>query len=146
MPGGGADPNMRVAELIVVVALAACSGQQTATQVPATASPGDGQTITVRLSSFAFDPDIIRLTIGEPVRIRFVNDSDKGHDFSAPAFFAASTFPAGTRSPAGGAIEVGAHQTTDVLVVPRVAGNYQFECTHPLHSLFGMTGRVQVTP
>ena len=105
--------------------------------------PQPVQGITIRLSNFAFNPDQVTLRVGVPVRLHLVNDSSGGHNFSAPAFFAASAFPSGA-SPAGGVIDVAAGGSADVVVTPRAAGTYKFECTHFLHSLFGMTGRIIV--
>ncbi|MEA2737605.1 MAG: hypothetical protein QOH05_912 [Acetobacteraceae bacterium] len=106
----------------------------------------DGETITVRLSSFAFDPDHLRLKGGMPVRLRLVNESSGGHDFSAPGFFAASNFLPGSSAPPNGDAAVGSRQTVEIALVPRTPGTYRVECTHFLHSLFGMHGTIEVTP
>jgi len=108
------------------------------------ASTNDGEAITVRLSDFAFDPEHLRLKAGVPVRLRLVNDSGGGHDFSAPAFFAASSSLPGSLPPTDGGIEVGSHQTVEIALVPRMAGTYPLECSHFLHSLFGMSGTIEV--
>jgi hypothetical protein len=79
------------------------------------------------------------------VLLRIVNDSSGGHDLSAPALFTAGTFPGGA-APATGKIDVASRQSRDVLFVPGVVGNYRVECTHFLHSLFGMSGKVVVGP
>jgi plastocyanin len=107
---------------------------------PRAASP---ETIVVRLSNFAITPETLHLPSGRMVLLRIVNDSSGGHDLSAPALFSAGTFPGGA-APAGGKIEVASRQSRDVLFVPGVAGNYRVECTHFLHSLFGMSGKVVV--
>jgi plastocyanin len=112
---------------------------------PQTLQDQPGQTITIRLSSFAFDPDRLSVPVGVPLRLHLVNESSGGHNFSAPALFAASTFPSGA-PPQNGTIEVSAGSSVDVVLIPRVSGTYRFECTHFLHSLFGMTGRIVVTP
>ena len=83
---------------ILVIVLAPCSGKPTITQRAATQT-GDGGTITVRLSSFAFEPEQIRLKAGVPIRLRLDNESDGGHNFSAPTFFAASSFHPGSSFP-----------------------------------------------
>src|SRR6202044_2103775 len=54
------------------------------------AAEGKSEIVTVRLSNFAFDPNYLRLKAGVPIRLQLVNESNGGHDFSAPAFFAAS--------------------------------------------------------
>jgi plastocyanin len=137
---------MRIGTILLIVALASCSAQPPAGTGQASAPPADGGTVTVRLSNFAFDPDHIRLKAGVPVRLRFVNESDGGHDFSAPKFMAASSFPPGTSAPADGVVEVASHQTVEIALTPNVPGTYPFECTHFLHSSFGMNGTVEVIP
>jgi plastocyanin len=102
------------------------------------------QTITIRLSSFAFEPDHLRLRAGVPVRLRLVNESDGGHDFSAPAFFAASAYFAGSAPPPEGTIDVAGKSAAEISVVPQRPGTYRVECTHFLHSLFGMTATIDV--
>ena len=109
----------------------------------AQASADDIPTIVIRLSNFAFAPDQIRLRSHAPVRLRLVNEASGGHNFSAPEFFAASTFPGGT-APPDGKIEVPAGSSIDLVVIPGTAGVYKVECKHFLHSLFGMTGRIIV--
>ena len=108
------------------------------------AQTNEGGDITVRLSDFAFDPEHLSLKTGVPVRLRLVNDSGGGHDFSAPAFFAASSIQPGSLPPTDGGFEVGSHQTVEITLIPRIAGTYPLECTHFLHSLFGMNGTIQV--
>jgi plastocyanin len=106
----------------------------------------DAETVTVELSNFAFEPEYLRLKAGVPVHLHLVNKSNGGHDFSAPTFFAASTFPAGTAVPPHGEVAVGSRETVDITVVPRTPGAYRLECTHFLHSLFGMHGTIEVVP
>jgi plastocyanin len=101
------------------------------------------ETINVRLSSFAFHPDQLRLRVGVPVRLHLENESSGGHNFSAPAFFAASIFPTGS-PPQNGKVEVAGKSSVDITLTPRAPGTYKVECTHFLHSLFGMTGTIVV--
>lgn len=100
--------------------------------------------VTIRLSNFAFTPHQVQLHSGVPVRLHLVNDSSGGHNFSAPAFFAVSTYPSGSPPP-NGKVEIAAGGSVDITVVPGAAGTYRVECTHFLHSLFGMTGVIVVT-
>jgi plastocyanin len=137
---------MRIVMMLLVVALTSCSVQPPASTGQATAPPAAGGTVTVRLSNFAFDPEHLRLKAGTLVRLRFVNESDGGHDFSAPQFLAASSFPPGSPAPVDGAVEVASHQTVEIALTPNVPGTYPFECTHLLHSSFGMNGTVEVIP
>jgi uncharacterized cupredoxin-like copper-binding protein len=110
---------------------------------PAGAGP-EAATITVHLSNFAFAPDRLRLRTGVPVRLHIVNDSTGSHNFNAPVLFLlASAFPDGA-PPVSGKVEVGPSGTEDILFVPRAPGTFKLECTHFLHSIFGMTGSIVV--
>jgi len=135
---------MRIVQSAVAVVLVAVPGlpPAIAQSVPAAA----GQTVTVTLSNFAFEPEHLRLKAGVPVRLRLVNDSSGAHDFSAPAFFAASSFPPGTPEPADGDVDVAGHDTVEINLIPRTAGTYRLKCTHFLHGLFGMHGSIEVSP
>jgi len=137
---------MRIIMIPLIVALASCSVQPPASTERTAAPPADGGTVTARLSDFAFDPEHIRLKAGTLVRLRFVNESDNGHDFSAPSFVAASSFLPGSPAPVDGAVEVASHQTVEIALIPNRPGTYPFECTHFLHSTFGMHGTVEVIP
>jgi uncharacterized cupredoxin-like copper-binding protein len=108
------------------------------------AAPGPDK-ITVKLSNFAFAPDQLHLRANVPVLLRIENDSTGGHNFSAPALFSASIFPDST-PPTNGKVEVGPKSSMEIVLVPRVPGTYRVECTHFLHSLFGMSGNIVVEP
>ncbi|HEY2619774.1 MAG TPA: cupredoxin domain-containing protein [Acetobacteraceae bacterium] len=114
--------------------------------VAVSAQPSQGQpaeAITIRLSNFAFAPAQLQLRVGVPVRLHLVNDSSGGHSFSAPALFAASAYPSGA-PPQEGTVQIAAGGSVDITLVPRAAGTYKLECTHFLHSMFGMTGTIVV--
>lgn len=99
------------------------------------------RTVQVELSSFDFDPEVIRLRAGEPVVLRLANSGGGGHNFSAPRFFAAAS---GVSGPVrDGAVEVASRSTVEVRLVPR-RGEYRLRCTHTLHSALGMRGRIVV--
>jgi plastocyanin len=109
------------------------------------AAPALPDEIVVELSSFAYSPDPLQLRAGVPVRLKFVNKSSHGgHDFAAPAFFAASAFPPGTTPPRDGSVDLAAGETAELTLTPRVPGTYKVRCTHLLHAWFGMTGSIVV--
>ena len=111
--------------------------------LPASAQPDWSRVprVDVRLSSFDYDPDTIRLRAGQPVVLRLTNSGGGGHNFSAPAFFAAARVAGGPVD--NGAVEVGSRRTVDVRLTP-AAGRYRLRCTHTLHSAFGMRGTIVV--
>jgi plastocyanin len=97
--------------------------------------------IEVQLSSFAFTPEEIRLTAGEPVTLHLVNTGSGGHNFAAREFFAAAT---GVSGPVvDGRVEVGSRATVDVTLTP-AAGRYRLRCTHTMHTMMGMSGEIIV--
>jgi plastocyanin len=137
---------MRTVIIPLIVGVASCSIPPSPTNVEAAGPASGGEVITVQLSNFAFDPDEIRLKAGVPVRLRLVNASDGGHNFSAPSFFATTRFPPSSSLPLNGTVEVPPHQTIEMAVVPQVQGRYPLQCTHFLHSTFGMHGTIEVVP
>jgi len=123
---------MRVLQLAVILALPVIASAQ-----PPAAAP----IVRVELSSFDFDPMIIRLRAGAPVVLRLVNRGDRGHNFSAPLFFTTAT---GVSGPVrNGKVEVEGGQSVDVRLTPR-RGNYRLKCTHTFHSALGMEGDIVV--
>jgi plastocyanin len=138
-----ARPLLLIAGLIVAAPAVALSQTRALAAAGPDAAP---ETITIRLSSFKYKPDHLQLRAGVPVRLRFVNDSDGGHDFSAPDLFSTSAYGPGSSPPERGRVDVPGHGTAEISIVPRRPGTYDFHCTHFLHSLFGMTGTVVITP
>lgn len=131
--------------IALAIALAVLSGYITVSQSnsPAAASV---QSVSVRLSNFAFNPNHLVLKASVPIRLRLINDSSGGHNFSAPAFFAASSVQPGSIIPVNGAVAVSSEQTVELTVVPHTPGQYKVDRTHFLHHFFGMTGTIDVAP
>lgn len=103
------------------------------------------QEIDVTLTNFAFTPDALSLRAGTAYRLHLVNGSTSSHNFAAKDFFAAATVaPADAGKVKDGAIEVGKQQTVDVTVTPSRAGTYDLNCTHFMHTMFGMKGQIVV--
>ena len=135
---------MRRVAMTFLLVLATCVMPIEVRSQPSQGAAAGPETIAIRLSNFAFTPEHLRLRIGVPVRLRFVNESSGGHNFSAPTFFAASAFAPGSTPPPDGKVEVTAGATVELTLTPRMPGTYKLECTHFLHSLFGMTGTIVV--
>ncbi|HUJ45606.1 MAG TPA: cupredoxin domain-containing protein [Rhizomicrobium sp.] len=102
--------------------------------------------ISVKLTSYAFTPSTITLKAGKTYRLHLTNGSQKGHDFTAAEFFAASTVAPEDKAKLeeDSEVEVGAGKSVDVTVTPTRAGTYPLTCSHFLHSTFGMTGTIIV--
>ncbi len=114
---------------------------------PAAAAQTDwsrAQVVEVRLASFDYDPNAIRLRAGQPVVLRLVNESGRGHDFSAPQFFALAAVNPGDRARIRrGSVEVPKRETREIRLVPE-RGRYRLRCTHAFHSTLGMRGEILV--
>lgn len=105
---------------------------------------GSAQRIEVKLSSFDFTPSTLRLHAGRPVVLHLVNTGSGGHDFTAPAFFAAAQVRPQDRGIVGkGSLDLRGRRSVDIALVPK-AGNYPLKCSHAFHKTFGMTGRIVV--
>lgn len=119
-----------------------------ATQLPSgelRAQPAVPETVTVELSNFKFSPREISLQRGHAYRLHLVNAAGGGHDFSAPAFFAASAIAPEDRGKiADGKVKLSGNQAVDITLTPRTAGTYPLTCTHFMHSGFGMKGQITV--
>jgi len=118
-----------------LAALAACSLLLSA---PAVAQPAQ---FTIRVWSFGFAPNPIRLVAGQPVTLTFVNTSGSGHDFTAPGFFQHARIISGRR---GDEVELRPHETKSITLVP-TRGTYQAHCGHFLHKQMGMSDYIIVS-
>lgn len=98
----------------------------------------------VLLTTYDIQPGEIRLKAGEPVRLRFVNNSNQGLTFSAGSFFRNARLR--RRDSAlvrGGSIAVPPLSTRTVVLVPK-PGRYRATGANFLHRLLGMSGRIIV--
>jgi uncharacterized cupredoxin-like copper-binding protein len=100
--------------------------------------------VDVTLSNFSYSPSAIHLRAGQPVVLHLVNSASGGHDFTAERFFAAASVrPQDRGSISQGSVQLSAHQSRDIMLVPK-AGRYPLKCSHTFHKMFGMTGTILV--
>ena len=104
------------------------------------------EVVSVSLTSYAFTPSTITLKAGKTYRLHLTNGSQKGHDFTAAEFFAASTIAPedNAKLEEGAEIEVDANQSTDIMLTPNHAGTYPLTCSHFMHTTLGMKGTIVV--
>jgi hypothetical protein len=98
----------------------------------------------ILLTRWDIDPGEIRLKAGEPVRLRFVNNTPQALSFSAERFFRASKLR--NRDGAavkGGELDVPPLSTVTVVLVPK-AGRYRVDGGSLFHRLLGMSGSIIV--
>ncbi|NWK94373.1 copper-binding protein [Sphingobium lactosutens] len=103
------------------------------------------QPLTLRLSSFKFEPSDVILQHGVPYDLHFENASSGSHDFAAKAFFGQARIkPEDQAKIRDDRIELGGGETVHVHLVAPSPGSFKVRCTHFMHSAFGMTGRIVV--
>ena len=116
--------------------------------LPAAAQPppdwSRAASVDVTLKSFSFTPEILSLRAGEPLRLT-IRDEKGGHNFAAPAFFAAAWIAPEDRAKlSNGKVELEGGETVTIRLVP-AAGRYKLTCTHFMHTTFGMKGTIVVS-
>jgi hypothetical protein len=98
----------------------------------------------ILLHPFSYEPHVIRLSAGRPVRLRFVNNGQAWLSFRAPHFFAAARIRGRDRRVlTDGGFRLAPGQRLDVALVP-ARGAYPAYSGYPLHRLRGMTARILV--
>ena len=101
--------------------------------------------ITISLTNYAFTPSMLNLNAGTPYRLHFTNGGSKDHNFTAPDFFAAAEInPSDKSKIEDGRVELESGQAIDVTLTPERAGTYSFDCSHFMHHLLGMHGKIIV--
>lgn len=98
----------------------------------------------VQLSTYDIQPGEIRLRAGEPVRLRFVNNSNQGLTFSAGDFFRSARMRRRDSGLVrGGSVRVPPLSTRTVVLVPK-PGRYRARGANLLHRMLGMSARIIV--
>jgi len=113
---------------------------------PAAAQPEPewriAQEYDVLLRPWAYEPKLIRLPAGRPVRLRFVNQSRATMAFSAPAFFRSARLrprDADIARRGGLRLAPGERRTVALVAAP---GRYGAHSSNLVHRLLGMNGEI----
>ena len=127
---------MRYCRIIAMTALAIGAGPVAAQQPP---------TVNVRLANYSFTPRTIVLDHGRSYVLRLANVAGGLHDFTARQFFASATIAPDDRHwVSEGEVEVPPGQVREIRLTAPETGSYDLKCTHSLHKLFGMSGKIVV--
>lgn len=98
----------------------------------------------ILLRPFAYEPRTIRLRAGQPVKLRFVNNSRATLGFSAPSFFRAARIrPRDTRALRGGNLRLAPGEWITIALVP-APGRYRARSGNITHRLMGMSALILV--
>ncbi|WP_327752402.1 cupredoxin domain-containing protein (plasmid) [Sphingobium sp. SJ10-10] len=133
-------PAVLGSAVLAALMLASTAGAQ-----PVADSWSGARLVTIQLSSFRFEPADIVLEHGQPYRLHFVNNASGGHDFAGKEFFAQARIrPEDAARISGGRVELSGGESVDIHLIAPSPGRYKIRCTHFMHSMLGMTGRIVV--
>lgn len=122
---------------LVITAMAwtliGCAGKGTLFEVPA---GGGEKEVVLKASSFAFDPTVIKARQGDVLLLKVENVAGMDHNLTISSpdgkILASVTLPAG--------------KTVAVPVTLAESGVYAMTCDRPMHTTFGMSGRIEAAP
>ncbi len=98
----------------------------------------------VLLQTYSYEPRLIRLDAGRPVKLHFVNNGRATLSFSAPGFFRAARVRArDARSVAGGRVRLAPGERRTVALVP-APGRYSARSANLVHRALGMSALILV--
>lgn len=132
---------------VLTLACAALAGVVASRAQPAPGAPdwSQAETVEIDLTNFAFAPAQLQLKPGVVYRLRFVNKTSGGHDFTAKAFFdAAAIDPEDEAAVHNGMVMLAGNKSADIRLMAPKAGRYEARCTHFMHAGLGMKGEVIV--
>jgi plastocyanin len=116
---------------VTVLLFAVCAGLQ---PQAALSEEGSEKVLELKADSFRFEPNNIKISEGETVLFRIENISNSTHNFTIKnpqkEILKSEALPA--------------KQTVDIKVSFTEPGVYEFHCSKPFHSSFGMKGQVEV--
>jgi len=99
--------------------------------------------VDVAMTEYRFMPDHLILQRGRVYRLHLVNTGKELHEFTAPAFFAASTVRDNRVLANGGQeVSVPAGGSADIDFVPNKTGSFDLTCAD--HDWAGMVGKIVV--
>jgi plastocyanin len=105
----------------------------------------DATVVNVQLSEFHYVPAEIELLQNRRYVLHITNRGGLAHDLEAKAFFQTVRFAPETEGRIhDGRIEVPRRGAVDVAFATSRPGVFEMHCTHLLHSLLGMRGRIVV--
>lgn len=110
------------------------------------------ETVEIKLSEFAFEPNVVRLTEDKPYKLVFINVGDVKHEATAPEFFHNVAFrkiedaSGEFKGPAPLEVETFAGKETELFLIPVAGTTYELVCEIEGHYEAGMFGTIIVEP
>jgi len=124
---------------------------QNAGELVSAADWGAMQTVRVEMAEFAFAPETVVFSVGQPYKLEIVNLGDVKHYFTAEGFYRSVAFRKAQdnsgeiKAPYFKAVEVFPGQQADLYLIPTKVGTYDSTCTITGHEDAGMHGHILVT-
>jgi uncharacterized cupredoxin-like copper-binding protein len=158
-PGDTSMKKLTLIPLATLVLAAAVGGAQAAVDYIENASEivkatdwKQMKTITVSMSEFNYEPEVLRFKAGQPYKLELKNGGEKKHYFTAPGFFKAiatrkvqSNADGEVKAPYFLALEMMADGgQLDLYFVPVTKGEYPVYCTIDDHKDEGMHGTIVI--
>ena len=98
----------------------------------------------VLMRPFDYEPSTIRLTAGQAVKLRFINQGQATFSFAAEPFFRASQIRAGDLAiVTDGQCEVAPGEQRVIALIP-APGHYQARSSNLAHRMLGMSAEIIV--
>lgn len=123
---------------------------ESAARIADAADWSQAQTVVVELSEFGYSPKTLALHEGQPYALELTNTGLIAHRFVAHTFFRSIAvrgivYAEGEAGyPALEAVFLRPQESKTLYFVPVTPGDYQLSCDQPLHTMFGMVGRILI--
>ncbi len=123
--------------------------------VPAVALADGPQQVSLTAKEFAYTPNTVNLTVGQPVQLTITNAGTVDHDIKSSIPIANLAYQQAdndkdeqAENSANGVFDVdfNAGHSSQITFTPTKAGTYDFACDEPGHTEAGMKGTFVVAP
>jgi plastocyanin len=132
---------MRLIALMTLALTALVATQPAAAQEPEWRTAREYE---ILLRPWDYEPEVIRLRAGEPVRLRFINQGQATFSFDADNFFSSARIRTGdAQAVAGGHLRLAPGEQRVISLVP-ARGRYRARSDNLIHRVLGMSARIVV--
>ena len=132
---------MRLLALLTTLLTASLMGSPVAAQEPEWRTAREYE---ILLRPWDYDPEVIRLRAGQPVRLRFINQGQATFSFDADNFFSRSRVRAGdAEAVADGHLRLAPGEQRVIALIP-TRGRYRARSGNLIHRVLGMSARIVV--
>ena len=118
------------AGIAILLAVAACASKQPPVTI---GKPGE-KAVVIQADNFKFEPNNFKAGKGDEITLRLENISNKEHNFTIKD-------PKGQKLKS---VDIRPMEKVTVKIKLSNSGVYEFYCDKPLHSSFGMKGKIVV--